>query len=200
VENPGKRNSRSPAEVLKPFRKLFHLFSGSGIALFYLFCIDKKETALYCLMPLLLFFVVMDLLRLTKPGINDWIFKYFHTLIREEEQRRPCGSTYYMIGSFLSVLFFNKQIAVVSILFLGLGDPLASLVGSEFGRLKIWGKTLEGSLAFFIASLIAGLFFFSLPVALSGAFAATITELLPLKPDDNLYIPLISGIVLSLLV
>jgi dolichol kinase len=199
VENPREGNNRFPPGALKPFRKLFHL-SGSGIALLYFFYIDKKETALLCLMPLLLFFVAMDLLRLAKPRINDLILKYFHILILEREQKNLFGSTYYMIGSFLSVLLFDKQIAVVSILFLSLGDPLASLVGSGWGRLKVWGKTLEGSLAFFIASLVVGLFFFALPIALSGALAATMAELLPLKLNDNLYIPLVSGVILSFLV
>jgi len=62
------------------------------------------------------------------------------------------------------------------------------LIGVNYGRIKLFkGKTLEGSLAFLAIDLLVGLLILILPkisiepfVLLSGAFAATLMELLPL--------------------
>jgi dolichol kinase len=66
------------------------------------------------------------------------------------------------------------------------------------GERKIfWEKTLEGSLACFIVCFIIGLFFFKLPVALAGAFAAAVIELFPWALNDNFWMPIISAFALT---
>ena len=95
--------------------------------------------------------------------------------------------------------------AVVALLFLSVGDPLAALVGSRYGRVKVWAKTLEGTLAFLVVSLvIAAVFRLTTqvetywPLAV-GAAVATVVEMLPLPIDDNLLPPLMSGAVMAAL-
>ena len=82
------------------------------------------------------------------------------------------------------------------VFFLAFGDTLAALVGMKFPFMKIGSKTLSGSLACFIVCLLIGLIFnfeISLEIILIGAFAATIAELISIKINDNISIPLLSG-------
>jgi len=102
----------------------------------------------------------------------------------------------------------EKELAIVCLSFLILGDMFAAIIGKKFGRTKIIAnKSLEGSLACFAACLVIGLFVAWLfPTHLTpqiiaiGALTATIVELFSLGIDDNLTIPLISGLVMQILI
>ena len=122
-------------------------------------------------------------------------------MMRPHERFQVNSASYYFFGLFLSALLFPKEAVLMGVLILGFGDPVASLVGQRYGRLKLYGeKSLAGSLAFlasgtlvaFIYTLIymdsfsimgkLGLCFF---VALVGAAAELFTK----KIDDNFTIP-----------
>ena len=60
-------------------------------------------------------------------------------------------------------------------------------------------KTYEGSASFAVVSAVWALFFLRWPVALLGSVAIAIVEALPLRWNDNLWIPIVSGLVLSVL-
>lgn len=79
-----------------------------------------------------------------------------------------------MAGITLSVAAFPKSIAVLSVLYLALGDPFASTVGIKFGKLGPRfsnGKSLIGTLGgFFICAATTALYF-ARSVQLSGALA-----------------------------
>ena len=91
--------------------------------------------------------------------------------------------------------------AVLALSFLILGDTAAAIVGKSVGRVRIFGKTLEGSLACFavcygLTAIMPGIPF---PVGLIGAAVATVFELLPIPLDDNFRIPLSAGFAMELL-
>ncbi|PKK99618.1 MAG: hypothetical protein CVV57_00780 [Tenericutes bacterium HGW-Tenericutes-2] len=122
------------------------------------------------------------------------------------------GTVYFPISLFiLVVLTFGvlKQpmIGAVGILVMGYGDGLAAVIGSKYGKFKlIFGKTLEGSITMFIASLIVTitiLLIFRVPnpylIALGVAFVASTIELFTPKGLDNLSVPLITSLALYLL-
>jgi glycerol-3-phosphate acyltransferase PlsY len=72
----------------------------------------------------------------------------------------------------------------------------------EHGRIAIAGRTLEGSLGYFLACALAGALwsrFVSLTMlqVLVGSAAAALTEALPVDLDDNFTVPLISGAVMT---
>lgn len=117
------------------------------------------------------------------------------------------GATYVILGAFLAVLLFPRKVAISAMLFLSISDAAASLVGIKFGRIHFLGKSLTGSLAFFVSAAI--IVYFAQPgpwwVGLIGALTATVVEALPLKLgghklDDNLTIPLSAGAVMTLLI
>jgi dolichol kinase len=75
-------------------------------------------------------------------------------------------------------------------------------VGKRFGKIKLpfqEHKTLEGSLAFLLVGFLVSLTQISLLPALFGALSGALTE--AYSPiDDNLTIPIVAGLVMSLVV
>jgi glycerol-3-phosphate acyltransferase PlsY len=95
---------------------------------------------------------------------------------------------------------FDKYVAITSLLFVSIGDLVATVIGEEYGRQMLFNnKTLEGSLACLASCLLIGMLMsrispsMALEVAMVGAVSATIIELLPIPVDDNLTIPLLSA-------
>jgi dolichol kinase len=158
-----------------------------------------KETVVAILVPLFLGFLIVDLLRHYYSGMTSLFQRYFlGTVLRERERNTLMGSTYFLFSSILVILFFPKSIAMVSVLFLILSDTAAAIVGKGMGRVRIFGKTLEGSLAFLVSSLLIVWVYPDLN-RLWGSLAAlgsTLIELLPIRVDDNLTIPLVAGAIM----
>jgi dolichol kinase len=177
-------------------RKIVHLATLS-IPIGY--AVLPKETVITILLPLFLGFLIVDLLRHYYSRMSSLFQRYLlGTVLREEERNTLMGSTYFLFSSILAILFFPKPIAIVSLLFLILSDTAAAIVGKWIGRVRIFGKTLEGSLAFLLSSLFIvwvypdlNRFWGSL-----AALGATLIELLPIRVDDNLTIPLVAGAIM----
>jgi len=179
-------------------RKGFHFLS-AGIPIGYY--LTNYNTALWTLGALLGLAIVIEYARLAHTSINRLFHKIFGTMLRDTESFHYSGATYLLISSFLVILVFHKEIAILCLLFLIFGDGLAAIVGKTFGRTRIFNKTLEGSLAFTIAAVGIGFFFSYIPftIRLTGAFVAAIVELLPMRTSDNLRIPIISGSIMELM-
>jgi dolichol kinase len=161
--------------------------------------LTTRETVLLFVIPLFLGLLGIDLLRHFHPGTAS-LFKrhFFGKVLREEEKPTLMGSTYFLFSTILTVLLFPKSIAITSLLILILSDTAAALVGKGIGRVRIFGKTLEGSAAFFVTSLLVVWLYPNLN-RLSGTLAAlggTLIELLPIRLNDNLSIPLVTGAIM----
>jgi dolichol kinase len=79
-----------------------------------------------------------------------------------------------------------------AILIVCVSDSVSSLVGRKFGniRLPLYDRTLEGSVAFYIASLAILVFFLPLRQALLTSLVPTVLELIMPNYLDNLLIPI----------
>ena len=90
---------------------------------------------------------------------------------------------------------------MAAVSFIILGDIFSALVGRKYGLVVFGDKTLEGSLGFFVACLLAIAVIpgFPLVIGIAGAAIATLVEALDLAIDDNLSVPLISGVAMQLL-
>ena len=145
--------------------------------------------------------VVGDVLRLRSVVFNNWILTRLGGVHRDGETNGISGLPWTLTGSFLTMLLFSdRAIVMVSLLYMALGDAAAALVGRTFGKHRlIPGKTVEGSAACFVVCLIVGFFFLSWPAAIIGAAIATIIEAIPWPLNDNFWMPLASASLLSLL-
>ncbi|MBI4720268.1 MAG: hypothetical protein HY770_03405 [Chitinivibrionia bacterium] len=122
------------------------------------------------------------------------------TIVLEEHLM---GSTYFMIAALISVLVFDTMIAISALSFLVLGDAIAAIIGKKFGRIRYWGKSVEGSAACFVCCFAIGVVLMGvqrevLMLVAAGSLAATLAEALPAPMDDNMRVPLISGLVMQL--
>jgi len=143
---------------------------------------------------------MIDIIRFNINFINRIYIKILRDVIRVQEIKRFHGATYLLISSVLVISIYDKNIAIACLLFLTLSDSAAALFGKRFGKIKIYNKTLEGTLAFLLTSLIIVYFIKSLNfiTGISGAVTATFVEFALVNIDDNLSIPIISGLVMQL--
>jgi phosphoserine phosphatase len=109
---------------------------------------------------------------------------------------------YFAFGILLTLLVFPSPVSGGAIAIFCLGDSAASIFGGLVGKRLHFnkGKTLEGSLAGFIFAFLAGTFFVAPWIALVGAVVAMTVEYLPLPVNDNVLIPVITGLALTFLV
>tara|TARA_B100000579_G_C22678688_1_gene779217 strand:+ start:297 stop:881 length:585 start_codon:yes stop_codon:yes gene_type:complete len=182
-------------------RKIIHLFS-LIIPMGYLYIINDKYVMVQILIVLNIIFLFFDIARHKIVWIQS-IFKYFfNDMLRGHEQKgHLTGATWVLIGSLISILIFTKYVAIISLIFMSLGDTAAGLIGQKFGKHKVGNKTWEGFLAGLIICFIVAINFSFLPLKISlvGALVAMIMELLPIPLDDNFKIPLGSGAIMMML-
>jgi len=200
VKRKGLRLKEETIERIKWSRFFARPFA---ILLIIIYFLTSRKTILLLSGSVALFFLVLDLVRLSRRGINEMIMKSLHFVFKTKEEHTFSSMTHFMVAAFLSFVLFPREIACASILFPIFGDMFAKLFGMEFGRLKILEKTFEGTLAYVIFSLLAGYIYhlfvgFPFYIIIAGTMAAALAEIAPWKMDDNLSGALISGTVMYL--
>ncbi len=149
------------------------------------------------------FVLIMDFGRLYSEKLNSVIQNSFSFCMREGERNKVSGMSYMAVGVLLAALLFPRDVVILSLIFLGVGDPIASTFGILYGKNKIGSKSLEGSLAAFLACSVASVIYFLandffdhrifLAVPLSGLWGA-LAELVEIKYlDDNFTLPILAG-------
>ncbi len=183
-------------------RKLYHLLG--GLALLSLYFILGRDRAIVFYLSLFILVLCFDLLRLRTPNLNRLIITKFHSFIRQSEEHKLTGTAPYVLGIGSTLYLYRTDLATAAVCFLAFGDVAATTIGERYGKTKIGGKSLEGSIAFVAASAGAGFLLELVGVPITGwliilgAVVAAGVELLPLPVNDNLVIPLVSGGVMSL--
>ena len=120
---------------------------------------------------------------------------------KSELQEFVTGPITYALGIVFSLLVFHPPISYASIAILTLGDGSAAIFGKIFGKTVLplnKGKSVEGSLIGLIFAFLGSILFVSPTKALIGAVVGILAEYLPSPIDDNLTIPIVSGLVLTL--
>jgi len=185
------------------WRRLFHIAAGSYLPLLGIFL------QLGVMVPLLAglsgLAIVVETSRFVFPTLNRLLVSLFGVLLKGVEARKVTGATYMIVAALGCFTFYDKGAAVSALFFLSLGDPVAALVGERVGGPRLWGKSPWGTLAFFgVALATVGVLSGSGAVEfhwalIVGAAVASLVELIPLPVDDNLAIPLLSGVIMAAL-
>jgi len=101
------------------------------------------------------------------------------------------------LGALLALLLYPSPVASIAIYALAFGDGFASLAGKFFGKWRpafLYGKSVEGSLACFTATLISAYAVSgNMRIAFTAAFTAMVVEALPVEDYDNLILPVTVG-------
>jgi dolichol kinase len=198
--------SRAPSATRKDLqfgRRLIHMANGSAIATAYALLFTHQQIV-HVFGSIACIIYILDRIRIHYPELVErapWINALF---FRAEEQFKESAMTPYAIAILLTLLTFPKTLALIAIYTLAIADPLSALVGISWGRRHVVeGKTVEGSFAFLAATaaitatvLRVTTVVAATPVAVASlaiGFAGAVFEMLPLRLDDNLTIPLFVG-------
>ncbi len=193
-------------------RKVIHA-AGSFIAVAYYF-IDK-DTAVAGLGIINTVLLIVEWLRLSGkirlPGI----------LLRPHENKQVAAYIYFQLAAFFSIFAFEKTIAIGAILMLALGDSASGLAGAlmdggnvRYSRKKFIAKPFPIMVVMFVVCVFIGILLQNFPLApdmnyisfriyVAGALGATLGDAIPLRIqgrpiDDNLMIPLLSGVFMTI--
>lgn len=184
-------------------RKAIHLAS-AAIPLFY--WATSKPLTLAAIVPLLAVSLGIESLRLLNPAFRSWYNSFFGNLYRPQERLTLSGATYVLLAAVLTILLFEKRIAIAALLILSISDSAASLVGRKLRSYSLGGKSAAGCAAFLLTA--AAILLWLLPdrplASAAAAVAGMLAEAVPcrigsLKIDDNLLVPLAVGVVATLL-
>lgn len=184
-----------PEDEIK--RKIFHILTLIYVlAYWYL----PKTFVLACLFIAIIIVLAGEYIRSKNEKFNIFILKILGGVHRKTEEHKISGLPWTLAGAFLTILLFeNKTFVLTSFLYLAFGDAVAALFGKAFGKHKIYaGKSLEGSIACFIACFIVG--FLILPswqFALAGALCATLIETVPWPLNDNFWMQILNAGILT---
>lgn len=185
-------------------RRAFHLINGVTVATAYALLFTHEQVVrIFGTVACIVY--IVDRVRLAYPETlaryAPWVNR---TFLRAEESVRESAMIPFVIAVLLTMITVPKLAALVAIYTLGIADPVAAVVGIRFGRHRIThNRSLEGSLAFFTVTVAVALSVLRwgtdaawMPIIETGiavGIVATLCELLPLRIDDNLTIPIFVG-------
>ncbi|WP_175058999.1 diacylglycerol/polyprenol kinase family protein [Thermococcus sp. 2319x1] len=179
-------------------RKALHL-TGLTVPLIYLIFGQKAATgfvafALIIFLILEPFRIVEELRDKVKKKLGIYVGNEVIALVereldaisREHERHSIGAHIYFTAAALIIVCFFPREIAIGAITVATLGDAIAAIVGKPFGKHRFKnGKSVEGSLAYFLSAFLILFLLVDLPHAFVGALAGMLAEFYELPPDDN---------------
>lgn len=159
-----------------------------------------------------LFGLPFDLIRQRNQALNAIVMRLFAPVMRSYEANHITGLTNLVIGCGIMMVLFGAKthVIVLTLLFHGFGDPIASYFGIKYGQDKILrNKSLQGTMAAFVTcTVISGVYYYMqnimaerlfIVAPLSGMIGAA-SELIPIyKLDDNLTFPIVCSVLLWVL-
>lgn len=183
-------------------RNLFHVGSAS-VALLAIEAL-RSPLLLFCLaLAWGTFAWSMEILRRVRPSANVTLMKFFGPVAHPHETHRVNSATWYATALVLLATTGSGLLCAVAVAVLGVGDPMAAVIGRRFGRVKLMhGRSLEGTLGFLVSGWLIAFAVLRLfhagalgagpaaLVALAAAGAGALAELASLRVDDNFSIPL----------
>ncbi|EKD41256.1 MAG: hypothetical protein ACD_73C00790G0004 [uncultured bacterium] len=194
-------------------RKIFHTLSGLFGLWLWAYSGLQESTVLIILGTYFTYAVSTEILRKVYPGYNRWMIKTCGHMMREHEKTRISSATYYLGSMFFVMVVFPKEVSILTLFFIAVGDTAAGIVGVLWGKHKLTKHaSLEGTLACFTVCFLATVFFVSGAIpqfelhgsniylfSLIAGIIACVAESSIKKLDDNLVMPLLSAPALTLL-
>jgi len=163
--------------------------------------VNRPLTVLF-LMAGTLGYTYMEYLRLN--GVKIPVFSSLNRMASRPRDagRFVMGPVTLGLGALIALLLYPSPVASIAIYALAFGDGFASLAGKFLGKWRpafLYGKSVEGSLACFTATLISAYAVSgSMRIALTAAFTAMIVEALPIGDYDNLLLPVTVGMAVQI--
>ncbi|EEH08504.1 conserved hypothetical protein [Histoplasma capsulatum G186AR] len=153
-------------------RKLLHV--SIGFVTLHLYCrgvqtLNVAPWLLTALIPI----AVTDFLRHRYQPVNKLYIRCLGALMRETEVTGYNGVIWYLLGAYISLRFFPKDVGVVGVLLLSWCDTAASTFGRLYGRYTVRlrrGKSLAGTLAAWATGVATAVAFWGYLAPWVGSF------------------------------
>ena len=203
-------------------RKAIHLASILYLVLYLvLFHFIGHKVALFVLSALLIVMIYFEYMRI-ELKIKIPLIHHLWTLRRRKEKNRMGAEIFWLIGMIICFAVLDVRIAVLAVLMSVFGDMASALIGKRFGKTKmrevqhkpIQKKCWEGVIAELLINLLVGYYFLRaigdptlswfyttfphdislMPVLVVMAIVATTVETAVNKLEDNLLVPLFTGV------
>ena len=180
------------------YRKLIHISSSSiAILLWYL----GKDVFLPWILSATILFPLLDYLRKDVPLLKNIYFTLFGIVSRPNEHQALSGASWVFMGAGATIFLFNEKVAIIALLVMSLSDSAAAIVGIRYGSTKLFNKSLEGAIAFFITTNVI-IYFASSASLLFILFTSICIAIIELfstpKLNDNILIPVATALILTL--
>ncbi|MGD8544518.1 MAG: HAD-IB family phosphatase [Candidatus Bathyarchaeota archaeon] len=149
-----------------------------------------------------LLYIASELVRLRGTNIPVFSTLTWRAAIKPELYEFITAPIIYAIAIMVSLILFPSPINYASIAILALGDGFATLFGKKFGRTTFpfnKGKQVEGSFFGFLFAFMGALAFVNPTQALIASAIGMLVESLPTPVSDNLTVPIVSGLVLTVI-
>ncbi len=178
-------------------RKAIHLSNAIIPLSYYFFSPDKIDMIIVLASFLILCFFI-EIYRKNNLKLSRIFSNWFEFMMRDEEKKGELtGATWVFVGALFTILLVPDPFNIISLLFLSFGDTFAAIIGRKFPYIKLGRKTLSGSIAGFLACIAIGLVIdiaITYEIIILGAFMAMFIEALPMPVNDNVSIPVFSGL------
>jgi diacylglycerol kinase (CTP) len=200
-------HKRSDLHIL---RKLWHISTGSFGLFLFVRSDESQRFWAFAILGIAIAGFLIDFVRNKYASVNTVVIRLMGPLMRRSEKEGVSGLPFYALGVSLSLFFYSRDIAIVSCMFLVFSDPLSSFFGVLYGKDKILpNKSLQGAVAGFFTCYLITLFYamntttlgthllvFSILAGVIGAASELVSAF---NIDDNLTIPVLSGLGMTLL-
>ena len=181
------------------YRNIFHATNGCLLFLltYLLNYWDLSHWIPFAMFSICFAMITIDVLKTYPP-----IMKLLQLFIHQHEKNKLSSASWYIMSICIVCVCLPKTL-YFSIIVLAFSDPLAAIIGRRYGKIQIIrGRTVEGSITFFITATI------SLHVAafltntyewnptttlITAAIFATLGELITFI-DDNFTIPIMTAL------
>ena len=182
------------------FRKIFH-FSAIVLPMMY-YCTSKTFIIIFLVIANSII-LTLDISRHYNGKIQYLVDKFFKPIMKSSEysgSKSLSGMSYMFLAFLLTAIFFQGHKAIISWLILVVSDSSASILGEKYGTKTQYGKSVIGSVVFFISALIVYLFssaFLDLHLPFIRTILAIILTTLAefyskkLNVDDNFLVPVV---------
>ncbi len=206
IEVEGRKLLSSRAN-LQWRRKIFHTFSGLFGLWLYAYSGFSDRSVILFLATCFSGAVMTEVVRRVWPHTNEALCRRMGAIMRERERTQISSATWYMGSMLVVFLLFPKYIAIPVLFYIAVGDTVAGIVGSKWGRHYLARHvSVEGFAAAWVSGFLGTFLFMKTGIEgfqLSGGvlwlvsfLGATIgagSESVLKKWDDNLTIPLLSA-------
>jgi len=176
-------------------RKAVHSVGAFILVILAIFGLSKAQLVI---LSMTMLYLASEYLRLSGRSLP--FFSWLTRLASSEYEQRGVvmAPIWFALGVLSTITLFPFKYALIGVLTLSIGDPVASLVGLSVENRHPYpfneSKSIEGTLAGLLVAVLACAFFTDPITSIIGCTTGMIGEASPIPINDNLTIPIVSSL------